>query len=183
MSENIFFDTKKLKYRGTNVLIGKCARIRYPELVELHDNTIIDDFTFISTGLIMYEHSFIENNCSIMGGAKHKLTMGVNSVVTNNCSVMTSRLDFRNGLYFNHDPDGLVTAKMADVTVGDHVIVGSHSVVYPGVTVGEGVRTGEFTRINVDLDAWGLYVGIPVRRLGDVNKTEIMRQYDKFRIS
>jgi len=43
MSENIFFDIKKLKYRGSNVIIGKTVRIRYPELVELHVYKILSD--------------------------------------------------------------------------------------------------------------------------------------------
>ena len=53
MSDNLFFDRKQLKYCGERVIIGKTVRIRFPELVELHDDTIIDDFTFISTGLIL----------------------------------------------------------------------------------------------------------------------------------
>ena len=48
MMKNIFFDESKLK-RGSNVIIGKTVRIRYPELVEIGDNVIIDDFTYIST--------------------------------------------------------------------------------------------------------------------------------------
>ena len=46
---NIFFDLKKLKHIGKNVIIGKTVRIRRPELVEIGDNTIIDDFCYIST--------------------------------------------------------------------------------------------------------------------------------------
>ena len=41
---NIFFDIKKLKKCGNNVTIGKTVRIRYPELVSIGDNVIIDDF-------------------------------------------------------------------------------------------------------------------------------------------
>ena len=51
MSENIFFDLAKLKRCGRNVIIGKTVRIRYPELVEIGDDVIIDDFTYISTAL------------------------------------------------------------------------------------------------------------------------------------
>ena len=75
MSENIFFDTARLKYRGQNVIIGKTVRIRYPHLVELHDNVIIDDFVFISTGLIMQDHTTIMPNCSLTGGADYKIVL------------------------------------------------------------------------------------------------------------
>ena len=49
--DNIFFDRKDLKKCGDNVIIGKTVRIRYPHLVEIGDNVIIDDFTYISTSL------------------------------------------------------------------------------------------------------------------------------------
>ena len=51
MNENIFFDLSRLKSCGQNVVIGKTVRIRYPEIVEIADNVIIDDFTYISTQL------------------------------------------------------------------------------------------------------------------------------------
>ena len=47
--ENIFLDKNQLKKCGKNVIIGKTARIRYPELVSIEDNVIIDDFCYIST--------------------------------------------------------------------------------------------------------------------------------------
>ena len=49
MSDNIFFNINDLKYCGKNVIIGKTVRIRYPHLVSIGDNCIIDDFTYIST--------------------------------------------------------------------------------------------------------------------------------------
>ena len=48
---NIYFDLNDLKKCGKNVIIGKTARIRYPELVSIGDNVIIDDFCYISTEL------------------------------------------------------------------------------------------------------------------------------------
>ena len=46
--ENIFFDKKDLLNCGENVIIGKTVRIRSPEKVSIGDNSIIDDFTYIS---------------------------------------------------------------------------------------------------------------------------------------
>jgi hypothetical protein len=68
-------DKKKLKYCGENVIIGNSVRIRYPELVELHDNSIIDDFVYISTGLILGPHCGIEPGCVIMGGQNQKIIL------------------------------------------------------------------------------------------------------------
>ena len=70
MQENIFFDLNKLKSLGKNVIIGKTVRIRYPELVEIGNNVIIDDFTYISTQLKLHSNVHISAGCKIIGGQK-----------------------------------------------------------------------------------------------------------------
>ena len=64
--DNIFFDTSLLKKCGKNVIIGKTVRIRYPELVELSDNVIIDDFCYISTSLKISSFVHISSGCKIL---------------------------------------------------------------------------------------------------------------------
>ena len=66
--DNIFFGINCLKSRGKNVIIGKTVRIRYPELVEIGDNVIIDDFTYISTSLKIENFVHISSGCKIIGG-------------------------------------------------------------------------------------------------------------------
>ena len=67
-NENLFFDPKNLKRLGKNVIIGKTVRIRYPELVEIGDNVIIDDFSYISTGLRIESYVHISSGAKIIGG-------------------------------------------------------------------------------------------------------------------
>lgn len=179
--ENIFFDTKKLKYRGSNVIIGKTVRIRYPELVELHDNVIIDDFTFISCGLIMQEHSFIESNCTLMGGQNHKVIFGKHTVLCSHSSAHCAVLDLYNGLQLNHNRDRLQFRWQGDIVLEDHVIIGSHSVLYPGVVISKGARTGLFTRVNRNLDAWTLYAGTPMKIIGAVDQNSVLGHLQNFR--
>jgi len=68
MSENLFFNLNDLKYCGKNVIIGKTVRIRYPELVEIGDNSIIDDFVYISTELKIGKYVHISSGANIIGG-------------------------------------------------------------------------------------------------------------------
>lgn len=70
--ENIFFDLSRLKSIGKNVIIGKTVRIRYPELVEIDDNVIIDDFTYISTALRIHSYVHISSGCKLIGGKKNR---------------------------------------------------------------------------------------------------------------
>ena len=55
-----------LKKCGTNVIIGKTVRIRYPHLVEIGDNVIIDDFTYISTSLKIHSYVHISSGCKLI---------------------------------------------------------------------------------------------------------------------
>ena len=75
MSNHIFFNLSDLKSVGRNVIIGKTVRIRQPENVIIGDNTIIDDFTYISCAMEIGNNCHIASNVSISGG-KGKLTMG-----------------------------------------------------------------------------------------------------------
>ena len=68
--ENIFFDKKNLLSCGKNVIIGKTVRIRNPEKVSIGDNSIIDDFTYISGSLEIGEHVHVGAGCTLSGSKK-----------------------------------------------------------------------------------------------------------------
>ncbi len=65
MNSNIFFNIEDLKYCGDNVIIGKTVRIRKPELVSIDDNSIIDDFTYISGEIEIGKYVHISSSCSL----------------------------------------------------------------------------------------------------------------------
>ena len=68
MKDNIFFKKSDLKHCGKNVIIGKTVRIRHPELVEIGDNCIIDDFTIISGKVELGNYVHIGSSCSLQAG-------------------------------------------------------------------------------------------------------------------
>ena len=178
--ENIFFDTSRLKYKGNNVIIGKTVRIRYPELVELHDNVIIDDFTFISTGLIMKSHSMIEAGSVLMGGKEHRITIDNHCSVAPNCTLLCSTNDFHSSIVLtknNLDYQKFITG---DILFGPHVIIGANSVVLPNVNIGQGVRVGANSLVDKNLDEWTLYAGSPVKKIGTVEKDLILSKTQKY---
>ena len=93
MSENIFFDKSKLKYCGKNVIIGKTVRIRKPEECIIGDNTIIDDFAYISCVIEIGSNCHIASHVSISGGAG-KFKMGNYSTISNHCSIHCASSDY-----------------------------------------------------------------------------------------
>ena len=98
MSDNLFFNVSRLRHCGKNVIIGKTVRIRYPELVSLADNVIIDDFTYISTALEVAEYVHIAAGCKLIGGSSSLVTMGPFSTLAPNVVLAAGSDDYTSGI-------------------------------------------------------------------------------------
>ncbi len=174
--ENIFFDTKKLKSCGNNVIIGKTVRIRYPELVSIGDNCIIDDFTYISTGLELEGYNHISSGCKIIGGPNSKLIMKPFSTLSPNVVIAAGSDDYLSGIatpFIDIEFKGNV--EYGTVIIGRHSIIGSGSVVLPNIIINDGACTGALSLVNKDLVEWGLYVGIPAKKIKIRSKEKILQ--------
>lgn len=64
-------------------------------------------------------------------------------------------------------PERLVSMTRSPVALARHVVVGAGSVVLPGCNIGEGTTVGALSLVNAPLPEWGIYAGIPARRLRD----------------
>lgn len=178
--DNLFFDRSQLKYCGQRVIIGHTVRIRYPHLVELHDDVIIDDFTFISTGLIMENHSTIMPNCSLTGGQWNSIHLKKYSCVSSTCSLLTSSHDFRQSLHLIHRNDFDQNFFRADITFGEHAIIGCNTTVLPGSILATGTRVGAQSLVSGTLEPWILYAGSPAKKIGTVNRDHILQRLEDF---
>ena len=96
--ENLFFDIKDLKHFGKNSIIGKTVRIRYPELVSIGDNCIIDDFTYISTQLTLENYCHISSGCKFIGGQKSEVSMDMLSTTAPNVVLSAGNDDYVSGI-------------------------------------------------------------------------------------
>lgn len=179
--ENIFFDPSKLKKKGKNVIIGKTVRIRYPELVEIGDNVIIDDFSYISTALKIDDYVHISSGAKIIGGRDCTVSFGSFSTLAPNVTLAAGSDDYTAGL-----ATPLVNAKYkgnveyGDIKIGNHCIVGAGSVILSGVTLKDGAAVGALTLVKSDLEAWTLYAGIPARSIKVRDKAAILKCEKEF---
>jgi acetyltransferase-like isoleucine patch superfamily enzyme len=75
-------------------------------------------------------------------------------------------------------PERYLKLDKGAVTIGRHVVVGATSIVLPGVTIGEGTTVGALSLVKSSLDPWGIYAGVPVRRLRERSRDllELERQ-------
>jgi acetyltransferase-like isoleucine patch superfamily enzyme len=179
--ENIFFDLRQLKSLGKNVIIGKTVRIRYPELVEIGDDVIIDDFTYISTQLKLHSNVHISAGCKIIGGKNAYVEMKEFSTLAPNVVLSAGSDDYLSGIATPLVPMKFKgDAKIGKIILNKHCIVGAGSVVLPDVVFFEGACLGALSLANKDLEEYSLNAGIPSRILKKRNKIEIQNLEKKF---
>jgi acetyltransferase-like isoleucine patch superfamily enzyme len=170
----------KFKKIGKNVQIGKNVYFRYPELVEIGDNVIIDDFCYFTTGLKIDDYVHIGPHCSSIGGKNCKLIMHSFSGLSAGVRVICASNDFLGGGLTNPTvpSEYRPSDKFSDVELKKHVIIGTSAIIYPGVIIEEGSAVGALGLVTKSLDEWGVFVGQPVKRIKDrpneiINKLEI----------
>jgi acetyltransferase-like isoleucine patch superfamily enzyme len=67
----------------------------------------------------------------------------------------------------------------AEVIVEKYSIIGANSTILPGVNVAEGSSIGAMTLILKSTTPWGIYVGIPGKRVKDRSR-EMLKLVDEF---
>lgn len=68
-----------------------------------------------------------------------------------------------------HD-ETLTNVTGGKVTLRRYTQIGCNSVIFPSVTIEEGTVVGAMSLVNTTLPSWGIYTGIPARRLKDRSK-------------
>lgn len=160
-----------LKKYGSNVKISRHTIIYKPEELEVGDNVRIDDFTTISGKVTLGSYIHIAQTCGLYGGDAG-ITMEDFTTLSSHSLIYATSDDYSGrSLACPMAPDKYKPTDInAPVNLRKYAIVGCMSVVLPGVTIGEGSAVGTMTLCNHDLAPWGMYVGIPARRIRERNK-------------
>lgn len=181
MSQNLFFDPSTLARIGANVIIGKTVRIRYPELVEIGDDVIIDDFCYISTALSIHGRVHIAAGCKLIGGRGARVELGEFSTLAPNVVLAAGSDDYVGGIAsplvdtrFKGD------VQVGTINLGRHCIVGANSTVLPAVRFGDGAAVGAQSLVKASLEPWSLYAGIPARLMKRRDRERILELEREF---
>jgi galactoside O-acetyltransferase len=166
-------DLTKAGFRrlGHHVKIHDRASIYGTENISLGNNVRIDDFTIIiATGPVeIGDYVSIPNFCFL--GAKQGLVMEDFVTLAPGVKIFTSSDDYSGArLTGPIVPQQFTGGKAGKVHLRKHVIAGAGSVILPGCTLGEGCSIGALSLVVNDLEPWGVYAGIPVKRLKDRKK-------------
>ena len=148
--------------------------------VKLGHNVRVDDFCILTGDIELkgYNHIGPFSHLSGIYGIVYEKysSSGAHSVVLSNSDDYSGN-SMGNPMIPEEFKPGLVRGK---VTIGKYALLGAHIIIMPGVTIGEGCSVGTFTFVNKDLAPWGVYAGIPARRIKERSKKmlEIVGEFE-----
>lgn len=154
---------------GNNPLLSDRAVFHNCANIRLGDNVRIDDFCVLSAGAAgitvgCYVHIAVYSS---LIGAGH-IELADFSNLSSRVSIYSSNDDYSGSFMTNPTvPSEFTRVQHESVSVGRHVIVGSGSVILPGVTLEEGVAIGALSLVKLSCRAFGMYAGVPVRRVAE----------------
>lgn len=160
-----------LKNYGKNVLISRNAIIYSPGKLEVGDNVRIDDFCTISGNVTLGSYIHIAQFCSLYGGMAG-IRMEDFTGLSSKSNIYATSNDYSGNSMTNPMvPEKYRTTDVDEpVVLRKHVLVGCMSVILPGVEIGEGSSVGAMSLCTKSLEAWGVYAGVPARKIKDRSK-------------
>ncbi|MGZ8173667.1 MULTISPECIES: acyltransferase [Methylobacter] len=154
---------------GKNVLLSDKASYYNCKNIRFGNNVRIDDFCVLSAGMGGID---IGNYVHI---AVFSLLIGAGNIsladfcnISSRVSIYSSNDDYSGAAMTNPTlPTVFTNVHHADVKVGCHVIIGVGSIILPGVILEEGVAIGALSLVKKDCQSFGIYVGVPAKRVGE----------------
>ena len=167
-----FYSDEELKTIGfksnqRGVLISKKASIYGAENISIGSNVRIDDFCILSGKIEIHDNVHIAAGTMLFGGHEGIILEDF-SGISSRCAVYAASDDYSGEFLTNPTvSDEYRNIISGMVTLKKHVIIGSGCTILPNITIGEGTSVGSMSLVNKSLGDWGVYVGIPCRRVKD----------------
>lgn len=167
------------KSLGKNVKISDKASIYNADQLSIGDFSRIDDFCVISGNINIGRYVHITPFCLLAGGEKG-IIMEDFTTLAYRVQVFTQSDDYTGETLTNSNiPSEFKKEFKKEVILRRHVIVGAGSTIFPGVEVAERCSIGAVSLVNKGTLPWGIYLGVPARRLKERKKNllELERQF------
>lgn len=150
---------------GENVYISRLASLYGASDIIIGNNVRIDDFCILSGKIRIGNYVHIAAYNAIYGG-ESGVYMEDYTTISSHSSVYAVSDDYSGESMTNPMiPEEFRRVTNEKVVLKEHAIVGSHSVILPGSVIGEGCSVGAMSLIKGVLEEWGIYAGIPCRRI------------------
>lgn len=153
-----------LKSYGDNVLISRNTKLYSAEKITIGDNVRIDDYCILSGEIKIGSHIHIAPYCVLYGayGIELKDYSGLSARITVYSAIDDFNGDFLIGPMHEDSSRNLIKGK---VIFNKFVQIGASCTIFPNLIIGEGSVVGSMSLVNKSLDQWGIYVGVPVKKI------------------
>lgn len=162
-------ELKKIGFKsvGKNVLLSRKTSIYNPSNVSIGDNVRIDDFCIISGNIVFHNYVHIAAGCYLFGG-NHGIEFHDFTGLSSRSAIYAESDDY-SGLALSNPTIPIKYRKISGgkVVFEKHALVGTGSTILPGVVLHEGASVGSMSLVTKSLDPWGIYIGIPCKRIKD----------------
>ncbi len=161
---------KGFKSLGENIKISDKASIYDADQIEIGDYSRIDDFCVLSGKIKIGAFCHIAPMCLVAGGQKG-IYLNDFCGLSYGVKIFSQSDDYSGKAMVSPlVPEKYKDEKKETVVLGRHVIVGAGSTVLPNVCIAEGGSIGAMTLVNKSTTPWGIYVGVPAKRVKDRKK-------------
>lgn len=150
------------------MLISSEAKIYRPELISFGDHCRVDDFVTLTPGPAgaIEVGSYVHISAYSMIDAPETVTIGDFSGFAARVTIYGCTDNyFGECLTGPCVPEKYRRVRSSPIVIGNYVIVGASSVILPGAYIAEGCAIGAMALVRARLEPWGVYSGIPVRRV------------------
>ena len=164
----------RLKKCGREVKIYPLAKIVKPEVIEIGDYSMIDDFIFIygGKGIKIGRYVHIAPFVSIIGGGE--LVIRDYADIACGSRILTGTDTYYGGKRMSTAlPPEQRNVIQGKVIIGKDVFIGTNAVIHPNVTIGEGAIIGSNSLVLKDIEPWSINVGSPCRKIGERPKVTV----------
>ncbi len=169
------------KCLGENVKLSDKASVHNAAFIEIGNHSRIDDFCVLSAGpggIRIGRNVHIAVYSSLIGAGRIDVHDFAN--VSSRVGIYSSNDDYSGQFITNPTvPDRFTGVTKADVVLERHVIIGSGTIILPDVRMRLGSVAGALSLIKKDCDEFGIYAGVPARRVGTRSKRllDLEREY------
>jgi galactoside O-acetyltransferase len=160
------------KQIGENVKIAKNCTIIGLGNISIGDNVRIDGNCVISASFgYLNLGSHIHIGGWVFLGCGSGIVISDFSGLSQRVSIYSCSDDYSGRSLTNPTvPDKFKIIKKGEVYLDRHVIIGAGSVLLPDITINEGSSVGALSLVSKSLDSWGIYIGIPAKKIKNRNK-------------
>ncbi len=159
-----------LKSFGSNVLISRKASIYGAENISIGHDVRIDDFCILSGKISIGNYVHIAAYCGLYAGS-FGITIKDFAGLSSRCVVYAMTDDFSGeALQGPTVPDKFRNVTGGEVVLEKYVNVGTGCTILPGAHLAEGVSVWAMSMVRRSLKEWGIYFGVPCKRVLDRSK-------------